>query len=839
MRKWAFLVGALVLGVPVQAQSVAVLSGIEVRGATDLISGLVKLNLPVQAGDVLSSVNLTAIQSAVFGQGFFQSVAAELQDVEGKTVLVITVVPNPAIKAVAVKSNFIPSDTLKTILEDQFNIASGATVNTVRIERSKDLIAKGYREAGFPFVPSVRVDIQQEKEGATLTYTVEEEVPLSHLDISGNTVLSTSEVEQVFAPLMASGHLDAKLYAQAVQSLSSAYGSRGYVGSGLDLQKSEWSSGTLKLKVREVVVGRLDTTLLGQDVPLSIKSGDLFNVQTLADQVKQLGNRLGQAVEVTYRPQAESSDVLDVGFAFSALPTGKIEDIRLEDGSGVLSDTELKSLLRLKVGDIYNLQLAQDDYLALQKAYRDRGYELSTQPDPIEFSGGMLKLHLREVRIGGYELTFKGGQRTQDRVLLRELPAVGTLFNVDGLRKGIENMIRTGLVRPPQVNIRPSEKDPNQLIVGLETAELSGVTFAPAITYSTLEGWSGQLALQHKNVFGLAHQASVQVQALQNDAGQNWTGSLSYAVPWLDLPIWGLDKVRTGVSVSLYNSVNGNNKLLDSGGIQVENREYTQRSTGIEFSASRPLGTYLSVGSTLSYALENNHLENLTPADSQNRTKEGTTLPPVQTFVPSDGQTWLWTNGLSWDNVNNPEFPTRGVRADVNVGFGLGNSGDEKYQWTRLTGGASTYLGFGGYVDGDVNQQVLAFRVNAGALLGKTSPSRLFTIGGADLSVGHPFTLHGYDPRELTGYQFFTSSMEYRYNFNLSAGVAQGLYGVAFGDVGDAWKEGLPAPKLGWGFGLQLNLGVGAALLPALRFDYAFSQKYPDGKFYFRLGNFF
>ena len=38
------------------------------------------------------------------------------------------------------------------------------------------------------------------------------------------------------------------------------------------------------------------------------------------------------------------------------------------------------------------------------------------------------------------------------------------------------------------------------------------------------------------------------------------------------------------------------------------------------------------------------------------------------------------------------------------------------------------------------------------------------------------------------------------------------------------------------GLGVQVNLGFGGVLLPALRFDYGFSQRNPKGVFSFRLG---
>jgi outer membrane protein insertion porin family len=834
---------ALLLSVPAisQAQPVSVIADIQVKGASDLISSLVKINLPLQVGDPLSSVNLTAVQLAVFNQGFFQKVSAELQDVGGKTILLITVIPNSDISSLEVKSAFIAPERIKAVLDSQLNIAPGATFNGTRVEQSKEDISKAYRDGGFPFTPRIIIDVIEEKDGAKVTYTVEESVPITKLELPKSNLVTADEIQSAFAPMMATGAFDYKLYLQGIQGLAKSYSEKGYTGSGLDVAKSTLlEGGVLKLELRELKIANLNIAPLGKEVALQIKTGDLFNLKNLGDEVSRLDKIFGQAIEISYLPTSGNAGGVDVTFSLSAQAPEKIEKVVLK-GSGTLDLAELQKLLRLKAGDPYNQQLAEDDYYTLQKAYRDQGYELSTNPNPLEFENGVLTLNLREVKISGYEFKFKGSKQSQDRTLLRELPEAGSLFNVNKLRKGIENLIRTGLVNPPQVNIKPSETDPNNLIVVLETSETSTLQLIPQIQFSTQDGWNGNLVVGYTNLWGLAHQVNLQVTAGLNDAGQNLSGSLSYSIPWLDIPFLDFNKVRTSVSTGVSSNVAGNLKLVDSSQSQVDGREYTQRSTGADFSVSRPIGDYLSLGVSANYAFDQNYLENLdTTKDYTDRTAtDGTKLAPIISFLPKDGQTTLLSTGLSWDNTNNPEFPTKGVRADGNVGFGLGNAGDLALGWTKVSSGFSTYFGFGDVLQADVNQQVVAFRVNAGTLLGTAPSSRLFSVGGSDVAVPNSFTIHGYDTREFTGTSFVTFGAEYRFNLNVSAGIAQGLYLVAFADGGDAWKDRDFKAKLGGGVGAQLNLGFGGARLPALRFDYAFSEKYPQGKFYFRLGNFF
>ena len=662
-----------------QAQSVGTLQDIQIRGTSDLLTGLVKVNLPVQIGDSVSQINLTAVQLAVLSQGFFQRASAELQDIAGQTVLVITVVPNADIKNVVVKSTFIPPDRIKAALEGNLNISAGTTLNAARIEQSKDLLSKAYRDAGFPFAPRVITDIVEEKEGATVTYTLEESVPVTKVVFVGNAAVPKATLEAAFRPLVAGGKFDVLTYQRAVQAVGMAYANAGFSGSGVDVVRSELAGGTLTVQVRELKIASIDTAPLGKAVGLKAKAGDLFNVRTLGDELRLIGNQLGQTVDLSFTQTPEDPGTVNVSFSLSPLPAGKVTRVEVK-GSGVIGAQELTALLRLKTGDQYNVSLAQEDYVSIQKAYRDRGFELTTQPDPISFVDGVLTFNLREVKIGAYELKWKGNQTSQNRIILRELPPPGSLFNTDKLRQGLEKVLRTELFQLGTPQIRPSESDPTSLIVSFEVTDSSKFNLLPGLEWSSRDGFSGNLALQYNNLFGLAHKVNFQFNGQQNDAGQYLSGSLGYTIPWLDIDFLDFKTVRTQVSSSIYSTVTGNNKLLDAenkpikntdaAGVEVDPaREYSQRSSGVEFSISRPLSDFLSIGISASYTQDQNSLENATDADLLPRVGKGTpltSLPSVASFVPQDGATSLLSSGLNFDNTNNPEFPSSGVRASGN-----------------------------------------------------------------------------------------------------------------------------------------------------------------------------
>ncbi|MCP6380182.1 hypothetical protein NL466_31260, partial [Klebsiella pneumoniae] len=74
---------------------------------------------------------------------------------------------------------------------------------------------------------------------------------------------------------------------------------------------------------------------------------------------------------------------------------------------------------------------------------------------------------LTEVKIGGNKLNWSGPHRTQDEMILRELPKPGTLFSARAFLNGLSNVLRTGvLAEPPSRTVEPGEK-PDEIIIVL------------------------------------------------------------------------------------------------------------------------------------------------------------------------------------------------------------------------------------------------------------------------------------------------------------------------------------------------------------------------------------
>src|SRR5690606_31863587 len=145
------------------------------------------------------------------------------------------------------------------------------------------------------------------------------------------------------------------------------------------------------------------------------------------------------------------------------------------------------------------------------------------------------------------------------------------------------------------------------------------------------------------------------------------------------------------------------------------------------------------------------------------------------------------------------------------------------YTYQQLEVGGKTYLTLSELIpEVEDDNHVFAVRLNAGHQFGGTYPvSKRFRVGRTPLEATQ---VRGYREGDFDlSRTYATSSLEYRYDFELSTFATQTVIAVAFVDA--AWASSVPgfdeygAPIFASaGLGLQVNLGFSGVALPALRF---------------------
>ncbi len=867
---------ALSFALPVLAQVAPSGRIVEVRvEGTTTYADIVRTIITTRVGADAASVDLEAERNRVYSLGTFESVSVEIEQGGGGPVLVVRVVENPRIGEVEFDGvESLSQDALRDLLSSTHLLAPGRVYNTIRASEARDTIRQAYRQAGFPFDVEVNLEVAPAPDLAEsadavpvrLTYVVDESAEVEEARFSGNTVLSESDLRQVFQGVLQADGFDPQLYRQALQAVANRYAALGYRGSGVDVTATSLSGGVLDVTVRELTIASIDTTALGVDpADLSLKPGDLFNYDTLLEDVRRLAR--GRSSDIQLEATVSATGGVRVTFRLGAPETaGPVQRIEFE-GNTVVSDEVLRDALRTEVGDNFASAVAEEDFRQIVRAYQDAGYRIITTPD-YSYDDGTYIQRVTELKVAGYSVVYDGKQGgTQETVITRYLPDVGTVVNDQRIVQGLLDVARLGVVDVVNYALEPTAET-DQVNVVVTVRDRSTGELRPAAQYATDTGFSASLSYNERDFLGLAHSVSGEVNATSTDVGFMLGGRVSYEVPWLYVDWLDFQEVPTSVSASLF-SVVTNNQPLTAGGqttIQYpglpeteENRvrvgEYTSRSTGFGFTVGRPVTDEITVtfganGSYTQYMLE--------PVGTPCEIVGDEVQNPKNCFLPtSEAQQYLPTSGLSgfttarvnYDDRDDADFPTEGVAAYGSLGVGFGNDflhpdTDERvtYVYEQATLGARTYFKLADVVPDQVQDEnhVFGVRLDLGHQFGGLYPtSKRFFVGQ---SVDVATQIRGYR-REDFGLSrtYMTSSFEYRYDFNLSTFATQTVIGVAFVDLG--WASTVPGfPEYetplfaSAGVGVQINLGFGGVLLPAVRLDYAFSQRHPTGVFSFRVG---
>ncbi len=848
------------------------LAEVRVEGTTNY-ADIVRTLVTSRPGTPVEGIDLEAERNRVYSLGTFESVTVQLEPSNAGPVLFIRVRENPRIGEIEFEGvEALDPAALGEALRATNLLEAGRVLNTARAEEAIATLRQLYRQAGLPYDVDVTLvtepapDLAESADAipVRLIYEVDESATIDEIRFEGNTVLSDADLDLMFTGLERAGEFDPQLYTETVRAIGTRYMNLGYRGSGVNVGATELQNGVLTVAIQELVIDSIDTTALGIDPSaLELQPGDLFNFDTLLTEVKRLAQ--GRSSDVQLQAGVSPSGGVRVTFRVGAPETaGPVDEIVFE-GNTVLNDETLKSVLNLQEGDTFTSVVAEADFGAIVRAYQEAGYRVVTQPD-FSYDDGTYVQRVTELRLAGYELQYEGEPgNTQESVVTRYLPDVGSVVNDQQILNGLRQVAALGVVDVVNYGLQPAaEPDEATVIVQLrrrQTGELR-----PAAQYATDTGFSASLAYAERNFLGLAHTASAEVDLSSTDVGLMLGGSISYDIPWLYIDAFDFQEVPTSVSASVFSVVVNNQPLSANGqttipypGLGPDERvrvgEYTARSSGLGFTVGRPIApnTYLSLaanGSYTQYILEPPGVD--CEIDAGSVTNGNVCSLPYDDalpYLPLSGLSAFTSARVTYDDRDDSNFPTRGYSAYGALGVGFGNDmlhpvtlDRTGYIYQQVTAGGRTYVALADVLPDQITDpnHVFAVRLDVGHQFGGLYPiSKRFVVGRTN-DLGPQ--IRGYTREDINlSRSYVTSSFEYRYDFNLSTVATETVIALAFVDVG--WASSVPGYAeystpvfAGAGVGVQLNLGFGGVVLPAVRLDYAFSEKHPAGVFSFRIG---
>ncbi len=391
---------------------------------------------------------------------------------------------------------------------------------------------------------------------------------------------------------------------------------------------------------------------------------------------------------------------------------------------------------------------------------------------------GRLQLKVEEGRIG--EITFSGNERTKTYVLSKALGIkTGQILNRYKLAVSYQRMMSLGYFKSVDIVPQWTDDHVKLKVKVVEAKKLGGIN--GSLAYSPESGGLvGKLDYHQKNLFGTGQDVTLSyTRGLIADHSATWDLGYSTIAFFREFNRVGADIYRKS-----------NQKKVDD-------EEITYLTRGGKVSVSYPWADYTDLN--LSYKHEE-----VREADQ-----------PI--WKPIDSL----TIGVTYNDVNNPRFPTSGDKRSISLEKAGGFAPGEEFSKLDLSWITFSTVNLNLPLIGDLDQ-VLAMRIGVG--WGTDLPaSQTYTLGS-------PNTLRGVDASSVERLAY--TNLEYRIK------VVEGLTTTLFFDSGlDLNRPSLSGVKssVGIEFGIEAAgiyvrldvawpLGSEMSLVP--HFDFGFSPMF-------------
>jgi len=484
------------------------------------------------------------------------------------------------------------------------------------------------------------------------------------------------------------------------------------------------------------------------------------------------------------------------------------------EGNKKYTDEQLLSLFKRPRGDWLQASKVDDFVKSVTDIYNNTGFIQANVVDELvekENHVANVVIHIAEgdqFKVGRME--FEGNTKTRDKVLRRQMLIQETrVFNTGALRNSLRRIGQLQYWKvdkddPVKIDVDNEDKTVDVTVNGQE-GDRTEVQFGAG--WSELEGFFGQFQIQSRNFLGRGETLG----ASYSSGRYSNTFDLSYAAPWfLDRPqSFGIQVYKRNLDYSLLTGTT-----------------FIQNSEGGTVSYGRNVGIFGSAGFSVTHFNARETQQYLDPFTGQ-----------LQTYDYNRAVNIIHPN-YSFDNRDNPLFPTKGISFDFGVDYAggvLGGSTDyvrpetSFSAWIPVTNGALKTV-FGAHVRiGRIipfNNSQLFFSDRY--YLGGEQTLRGFryrTIWVRDKNDQTIFDSTGLFP--LGGEKMFQYNMEY----HLVLGEPFRL--LAFLDAGNVWSadQNYDIGNLRYSAGLELRIFVPVLGAP-LRFIYAKDlNPLPDDRF--------
>ena len=496
---------------PVLAMDPFVIKDIRVEGLQRTEPGTVFNYLSVQAGDVMSEEKATQAIKSLYSTGFFKDVRIEADG----DVLVVTVQERASVAKIEFTGNkSFPSDKMTQGLK-QIGIEEGQIFDKSQLDRAEQEIKRQYLSQGKYGATVKTVVSPLERNRVAVRFEIEEGVAAKIRDINivGNNAFTTDDLRAEFlltTPNWMSWWNKDDQYSKQkltadLETLKSFYLNQGYLEFAVD----------------------------STQVSISPDKQDIYIT-----------------VNVT---EGEKYTISDIKLA------GELQ----------VPEAELKPLITIQKGDIFNRQKITESSKAIGDRLGNEGYAFSNVNAIPEinkenhtaaftfFVDSGKRVYVRRINL-------TGNTRTRDSVLRREMRQLESAWYAgDKINRSKERLNRLGYFETVDIETPAVPGTNDQVDMNINVAEKSTGSIQFGAGLSSSEGVVLGITVNQPNFLGTGNQVSAQV----NTGKVNTTYSLSYTDPYFtpDGISRGFDIYRRDVDTQSLNVATYSSKSYGAG----------------------------------------------------------------------------------------------------------------------------------------------------------------------------------------------------------------------------------------------------------------------------------
>ncbi|MDR1695139.1 MAG: outer membrane protein assembly factor BamA [Endomicrobium sp.] len=704
---------------------------------------------------------------------------------------------------------------------------------TYDAETSRDDI-RSILELGFFDDVEARFD----KNSGELTFAVLEKPYIERINFKGNKQFSRGKLKSE-SVLKEKEYYDLGKFEETKRKINNLYREAGYTDCRIDVYPTT-DPDTNQMTISFLITENNRITIGGVKIEgvISFKEKKAVKLmKTKANKVfkEDIFQADLRAIENFYKNNGymdymfvSSSDTYNEDRTKMFLTLNISEGIKYElgnisyDGNFSVSDKEMKKLIKLKKGSIFNQEKIYESIQGIYEIYSDKGY-LHALVSPSFDKGSKdgvvdVTISIKEnsvVYVGN--IYVDGLVSTKEKVIKREvLLKEGNVLAAGKVRRSVEKIYNLGFMESAEPQILPTGS-PDIMDLAFNVTEGKPGMITAGAGYSSVDQFVGSLQFQHMNLFGLAQRLNL----LWEFGARRQNYEIDWTEPWI------FDK-NASLTLSAYNIERKRDyaSTVDA---------YKENRVGFSAKVGPRISDYISL--LFGYTYENVKLSDITLVGQEREDFERAAGMDL-----SRDRTSSVVGQIAYDTRDYIFDPTRGQRQLLSLqvaGGPLGGNVNFVKGMFKSTWFFPTFW-----------KLVLSVNLNFGAIgpYGGQNDVPIyerFYVGGAD-------TVRGYKYRTeigpVDGGQFM-SVLNVEYKFPIVAEKGRTiLQGAFFYDIGGTWaKFGDINFSLGTGDN-NLRSGVGFGIRFAtpvfpLRLDWGYGLNHRPGdslqQFYFTIGNVF